>query len=67
MGFHGKSLGDESNGAIKHLEGLITNKNAKIVPKLPVGYQSAPADGGLKVGDFHFSSTPTYTKGFFFN
>lgn len=58
--WHGKPLGDKAAEVVKHLEGLIVNKNVKLTPK-PVPKTGAAPD--VDINNIKLSSPPAYKLG----
>ncbi|EDV49894.1 transketolase-like protein 2 [Drosophila erecta] len=58
--WHGKPLGDKAAEVVKHLQGLIVNKNVKLAPK-PVPKTGAAPD--VDISNIKLSSPPAYKLG----
>ncbi|EDW43000.1 GM23748 [Drosophila sechellia] len=58
--WHGKPLGDKAAEVVKHLEGLIVNKNVKLAPK-PVPKTGAAPE--VDINNIKLSSPPSYKLG----
>ncbi|XP_043654642.1 transketolase-like protein 2 [Drosophila teissieri] len=58
--WHGKPLGDKAAEVVKHLQGLIVNKDVKLAPK-PVSKTGAAPD--VDISNIKLSSPPAYKLG----